>query len=467
MDREREHNEADAKLFAPMLETGRPFYLTVGVLSALVLWGIYAWLTQYRWGLGVTGLNRPVYWGFYITNFVFFIGISHAGTLVSAILRLCQAEWRRSITRSAEVITVLVLFFGVANILADLGRPDRVLNIIKHGQFHSPLLWDVTSVATYLTASSIYLYLPLIPDLALLRDKLQMLQNEGRLTSLFMRFRRRVYTWLALGWTGTERQQRRLNRAISVMAVLVIPIAVSVHTVVSWVFAMTIQPMWHSTIFGPYFVAGAIFSGIAALILAMAVIRRVYHLEEYLKPVHFNHLGVLLLVMTLLWLYFTFAEHLTSYYGAEPAHMRVFWTKVTGRYAPAFWTMVVCCFIIPFSLLSRRRTRTITGTVIASVAVIIGMWLERFTIVVPTLVNPRLPYERGLYSPTWVEVAITVGCFAMFILLYVIFTKLFPIISIWEVREGRERALQETAERIKTYLPGEEEVEEVGVGVLS
>ncbi len=466
MDREREHNEADAKLFAPMLETGRPFYLTVGVLLALVLWGIYAWLTQYRWGLGVTGLNRPVYWGFYITNFVFFIGISHAGTLVSAILRLCQAEWRRSITRSAEVITVLVLFFGVANILADLGRPDRVLNVIKHGQFHSPLLWDVTSVATYLTASSIYLYLPLIPDLALLRDKLQMLQSEGRLTSLFMRFRRRLYAWLALGWTGTERQQRRLNRAISVMAVLVIPIAVSVHTVVSWVFAMTIQPMWHSTIFGPYFVTGAIFSGIAALILAMAIIRRVYHLEEYLKPIHFNHLGVLLLVMTLLWLYFTFAEHLTSYYGAEPAHMRVFWTKVTGRYAPEFWAMVVCCFIIPFSLLSRRRTRTITGTVIASVAVIIGMWLERFTIVVPTLVNPRLPYERGLYSPTWVEVAITVGCFAMFILLYVVFTKLFPIISIWEVREGRERALQEAAERIKTYLPGEE-VEEVGIGVLS
>jgi molybdopterin-containing oxidoreductase family membrane subunit len=218
---------------------------------------------------------------------------------------------------------------------------------------------------------------------------------------------------------------------------------------------MTIQPMWHSTIFGPYFVAGAIFSGIAALLIAMAIIRRVYHLEEYLKPVHFNHLGILLLVMTLLWLYFTFAEHLTSYYGAEPAHMKVFWAKISGRYAPEFWAMAVFCFVIPFSILCRRRTRTVTGTVIASISVTIGMWLERFTIVVPTLMNPRLPYERGTYHPTWVEVSIMAGCVAMFALLYVIFTKLFPIISIWEIREGREKALAEAAERIQSYLPGE------------
>jgi molybdopterin-containing oxidoreductase family membrane subunit len=430
-------NEEDAALFDPVLRTRGQFYVTVGVLLVIVLWGFFAWLTQYRRGLGVTGLNRPVYWGFYITNFVFFIGISHAGTLISAILRLCQAEWRRAITRSAEVITVLVLFFGVGNILMDLGRPDRALNVIKHGQFRSPLLWDVTSITTYLTASTIYLYLPLIPDIALIRDKLREYARFGR---RFSRLRLRFYTALSVGWTGSERQQRLLNRAIAIMAILVMPIAISVHTVVSWVFAMTIQPMWHSTIFGPYFVAGAIFSGIAALIIAMALIRRVYHLEAYLKPVHFNHLGVLLLVMTLLWLYFTFAEHLTSY-GAEPAHMKVFWAKVTGRYAPQFWAMAVFCFVIPFSILLRRRTRTVMGTVIASVSVTIGMWLERFTIVVPTLMNPRLPYERGMYHPTWVEASITAGCVAMFALLYVIFTKFFPIVSIWEIREGREKAL--------------------------
>jgi molybdopterin-containing oxidoreductase family membrane subunit len=443
--------ERDGKLFAPVLQAGRPFYVTVGILSAIVLWAVFAFLTQYSDGLGVTGLNRPVYWGFYITNFVFFIGISHAGTLISAILRLCHAEWRRAITRSAEVITVLVLFFGVGNVVIDLGRPDRALYVIQHGNFSSPLLWDVTSITMYLTASTIYLFLPLIPDIALVRDKLNEYGGLGRRVS---RWRLKFYTALSLGWTGSEKQQRRLNRAIAVMAVLVIPIAVSVHTVVSWVFAMTIQPMWHSTIFGPYFVAGAIFSGIAALIIAMAIIRRVYHLEEYLKPVHFNNLGLLLLVMTLLWFYFTFAEYLTSYYGAEPSHMKVFWEKISGHYSVEFWSMVVLCFVIPMAILSRRRTRTVTGTVIASASVTLGMWLERFTIVVPTLINPRLPYERGLYHPTWVEVSITAGCFAMFILLYVVFTKLFPIVSIWEVREGEEKGVQETEERIKSYLPG-------------
>jgi molybdopterin-containing oxidoreductase family membrane subunit len=447
------YEELDQKLFAPVFGAGRQFYLTTGILSAIVVWAIFAWATQYREGLGVTGLNRPVYWGFYITNFVFFIGISHAGTLISAILRLCQAEWRRPITRSAEVITVLVLFFGVANVLMDLGRPDRALNVIVNGQFRSPLLWDVTSITTYLTASTIYLFLPLIPDIALVRDRLNERARAGHSVA---RLRIRFYTALSLGWTGSEKQQRRLHRAISVMAVLVIPIAVSVHTVVSWVFAMTIQPMWHSTIFGPYFVAGAIFSGIAALLIAMAIIRRVYHLEDYLKPVHFNNLGILLLVMTLLWFYFTFAEHLTSYYGSEPAHMMVFWERISGRYALEFWSMAVFCFAIPLSILCRRKTRTITGTVIASVSVSIGMWLERFTIVVPTLINPRLPYERGTYAPSWVEVSLMAGCFAMFILLYVVFTKLFPIVSIWEVREGRHKAVEETERRIRSYLPGTE-----------
>lgn len=443
-------SDVERALLAPILETGRNFYITVAVLVAIIVWAIGAWLYQYYEGLGVTGLNRPVFWGVYITNFVFFIGISHAGTLISAILRLCQAEWRRSITRSAEVITVLVLFFGVANVLVDLGRPDRALNVIWYAHFSSPLLWDVTSIATYLTASTLYLFLPLIPDIALIRDRLKAyVRMGGNVSGIRMSF----YTALALGWSGSARQKQVLERAIAIMAVLVIPIAISVHTVVSWVFAMTVQPMWHSTIFGPYFVAGAIFSGIAALIIAMAIIRRVYRLEDYLRPVHFNNLGTLLLVMTLLWLYFTFAEHLTSYYGAEPSHMAVFWEKLAGRYAVFFWGMVAFCFVIPFVTLSRSKTRTVAGTVVASVSVTIGMWLERFTIVVPTLVNPRLDYARGFYQPTWVEVSITLGCLAFFILLYVLFTKLFPIVSIWEIEEGHEKAASEVAKRIKSYLP--------------
>ena len=438
---ERQRNlEEDAILFEPIRKTGKTFYVTFCILVAIILWGAYAYLNQYHQGLGITGLARPIFWGVYITNFVFFIGISHAGTLISAILRLAKAEWRRSITRSAEVITVLVLFFGVGNILMDLGRPDRMFNIIQFAQFKSPLLWDVSSISVYLTASSIYLYLPLIPDIALLRD-------YGGKWNWFYRI-------LALGWKGTERQHHLLEKGIAFMAILVIPVAVSVHTVVSFVFAMTIQPMWHSAIFGPYFVAGAIFSGIAALIVAMNLIRKVYRLEDYLRPVHFNNLGILLLVMTLLWFYFTFTEYLTVYYGGEPLHMAIFWSKFTGRFAPYFWGMFIFCFIIPLPILSLRKTRTPVGTLIASISVIIGMWLERFVIVVPTLTNPRLPNEEVIYLPTWVEWSILAGCISFFILLYMIFTKVFPIVSIWEVREGREKSVAEVRERIRTYLPG-------------
>lgn len=433
----------DAPIFKPILKTGRGFYVLLALLLAVLAWAVFAYLWQLRYGLGVTGLNRPVYWGIYITNFVFFIGVSHAGTLISAILRLCHAEWRRPITRMAEVITVLVLFFGVGNVLLDLGRPERALYVITHPNFASPLLWDITAITIYMTSSVIYLFLPLIPDLAIMRD-------------VATGWRQRLYRVLALGFTGTEKQRHRLEKRISFMAIIIIPIAISVHTVVSWVFAMTIQPMWHSTIFGPYFVVGAIFSGIAALITAMVILRKVYHLEDYLKPIHFNNLGILLLVMTMLWLYFTFAEYLTTWYGHEPMEMTVFYAKISGTYAPYFWTMFVACFVIPFTILCRKRTRTITGTFIAALSINIGMWLERFTIVVPSLSNPRLPVEFHMYHPSWVEWSLMAGCFASFGLLYMCFTKVFPIVSIWEIREGREVGVSETVERIKTYLPTEE-----------
>lgn len=416
----REHEA----IVVPILQAGPSFRRWAAGLTAIVAWAAFAWVWQLTHGLGVTGLGRPIYWGLYITNFVFFIGVSHAGTLISAILRIVHAEWRRPITRMAEVITVLVLFFGVGNVLLDLGRPDRAFNVIRHPHFRSPLLWDVASISVYLTASSIYLYLPLIPDIAILRER-----TTG--------WRRRLYTRLAIGWTGTPEQWARLERAISVMAILVIPVAVSVHTVVSWVFGMTIQPMWHSTIFGPYFVVGAIFSGIAAIITAMVIIRRVYGLEAYLRPIHFNNLGILLLVMCCLWFYFTFAEYLTTWYGQEPTELAVFTSKLTGLFAPYFWAMVVACFIVPFTILANPRTRTVTGTLVASISVNIGMWLERFTIVVPSLSHPRAPIHTFVYVPSWVEWSLMAGCFAAFALLYMGFTKLFPIVSIWE-QEGTD-----------------------------
>ncbi len=429
----------DRHLLRPILHTGRGTIITIAMLLAGVLFGAAAYGTQLTRGLGVTGLNEPVSWGFYVTNFVFFIGISHAGTLISAILRLTNAEWRRPITRMAEVITVMVLFVGAANILVDLGRPDRLLNVIQYGRYQSPLLWDATSISAYFTASTLYLYLPLIPDIAILRDTVP---RWGWL-----------YRLLALGWTGTPRQHLILERAMGIMAVLVIPIAISVHSVVSFVFSMTLQPMWHSTIFGPYFVVGAIYSGIAALLIGMAILRRAYRLEAYVKPIHFDYLSRLLLVMSLLWFYFTFAEYLTGFYGHEPEEMKVFWSKFTGAYAPYFWTMVVCNLLIPIGILSFRKLRTVRGSVVASIGVCIGMWLERYIIVVPTLSNPRIEYAPQHYIPSWVEVGETVGCFCFFVLLYLVFTKFFPIVSIWEVQEGRSKGVTETAERVKSYLP--------------
>jgi len=236
-------------------------------------------------GFGVTGINNPIFWAFYITNFVFWIGISHAGTLISAILRLVNAGWRRPVTRCAEVITAFALMIGALFPIIHLGRPWLFFWLVPYPSsrmiwpnFRSPLVWDFFAINTYLTGSVLFLVLPMIPDFALVRDK-----TDG--------WRHKVYGVLALGWQGTPRQWHRLESAMQIMAIAIIPVAVSVHTIVSFDFSMAPVPMWHSTMFGPYFVAGAIFSGIAGLIIAMAALRRFLHLEDYLHPVHFQNLA--------------------------------------------------------------------------------------------------------------------------------------------------------------------------------
>ncbi|MEN8145637.1 MAG: NrfD/PsrC family molybdoenzyme membrane anchor subunit [Gemmatimonadota bacterium] len=430
-------------LLRPLVDTSRGYYVTATLLAVVAVWGLFAYYVQVRYGLGRTGLNRPGYWGIYIICFVFFIGISHAGTLISAILRVSKAEWRRSITRSAELITVLVIGFGAIQPIVDLGRPDRVLNVIFHAQLASPLLWDVISIGAYFTACTIYLYVPLLPDLALIRD-------VGLKAP-------RLYRFVAAGYRDTPSQRAILERVIGVLSILVIPIAVSVHTIIGWIFAMTLRPMWHSTIFGPYFVMGAIYSGIAAILVAMFMLRRSFGLQEYFKEIHFDYLGRMLLLFSLLWFYFTFAEYLTAFYGAEPAEMRTFWAKVSGPFAIPFWAMVSGCFFIPVALMARRSTRTPRGTLVAGIAVMIGMWLERFNIVVPTSVNPRWELETiGSYMPSWVELSIMAGAFAGFVLLYMVATKFIPVVSIWEIKEGREQSVRVVAERVAGYLPAEE-----------
>ncbi len=432
--------DIDEALYRPIYETGKGFYITVGVLLMIILFAAFMYIRQVYYGLGVTGMNQPVTWGFYIVNFVFFIGISHAGTLISAILRLSKAEWRRPITRMAEVITAIVLAIGGLHPIIDLGRPDRVLNIFTAGRLQSPLLWDVTSITAYFTASTVYLYLPMIPDIAKLRDR------GGKL--------RWFYDFLSWGWQGTEHQKKVLNRAINILMVMVIPIAVSVHTVISYIFSMTLQPGWHSTIFGPYFVVGAIFSGIAALLIVMIAFRKFFHLENYLKLIHFRYLSTLLLIMSLLWFYFTFSEYLTGIFGAEPHEMDVILYKMTGPYAIFFWGMVICNFIIPVIVLSFKKFKTIKGILFASITVVIGMWLERLNIVIPSLANPRLELSTGMYFPSLTEWSLFIGALAVFVLGYVLFSKFFPIISIWEIEEGREESIKEVEERVKSYLPG-------------
>lgn len=402
----------------------------VAISGAVVAWALFAWGFQIVEGIGHAGLRRPVYWGFYIVNFVFWIGISHAGTLISAILRLTGAGWRKPVTRAAEAITVFCLMIGGLFPLIHIGRTvyfywmlpypnDRLL----WPNFRSPLFWDLTAILTYLTGSLIYLYLPLVPDLAEIAG-----QSKG--------LKRKVYRALSLGWTGSDRQWQALERAMKLMAVMILAIAVSVHSVVAYDFSMSVAPTWHSTIFAPYFVVGAIFSGIAALVLVMAALRKTMRLQDYLREIHFVNLGKLLLLMSLVWFYFTFSEHLTTWYGNFPREINVFNVREHGLYGFLFWTMVACNFAVPLVLVGIARLRNITTVAISSVAVLVGMWLERFLIVVPTLATPALPAAWGGYAPSWVELSITAGTFAAMILLYLLFVKAFPIIAIWEYDEG-------------------------------
>jgi Ni/Fe-hydrogenase subunit HybB-like protein len=403
----------------------------IASLVAVMALGGVAYTMQLLYGLQVTGMRNYVSWGLYMANFVFFIGISHAGTLISAILRVTNAEWRRPITRMAEAITVFALLVGAPMVIIDMGRPDRVLNVFLHGRMQSPILWDACSIGTYLTGSMLYLYVAMIPDMPILARR-----ARARGARWLVRF----YDALSLGYRGTPAQERRLNIALAAMAVIIIPVAISVHTVVSWVFGMTVRPGWHSTIFGPYFVIGAIFSGTAAIITAMAVFRRAYRLERYLTLDHFRKLALLLLALTLLYVYFTLSEYLTTWYGGLATEGRML-ELLMGRtvYGAAFWGWAAFGLFLPIALLLFPGRRSLASIVTASVLINIGMWVKRYLIVVPTLKTPYIPASAAdttiLYFPTWIEWAVTAGALATFLLLFTLFSRLFPILSIWETAE--------------------------------
>ena len=413
-------------LLRPLRGAGAGYLAAAAFCLVVAAAGAVAWGIQIDRGMVVTGLARPVYWGFYIVNFVFWIGISHAGTLISAILRLTDAGWRKPVTRAAEAITLFALMIGGMFPLIHLGRVELFYWLLPYPNerllwpnFRSPLVWDMTAILTYITGSFFYLYLPLIPDFALL---------ARRTTGL----RSKIYGLLSLGWSGADYQWHALERANKLMAVIILAVAVSVHSVVAFDFSMSLAPMWHSTIFAPYFVAGAIFSGIAALVIVMAAIRKFLRLEAYLRPVHFDNLGKLLLLMSVVWLYFTASEHLTVWYGNNPLEINVFQAREHGGFGLASAVMVVCNFLIPFILLGVRRLRAIPTIVCSGFSVLVGMWLERFLIVLPTLANPPLQAASGAYWPSAVEWTITAATFASMALFYLLFVKAVPIIAVWE-----------------------------------
>ncbi len=416
---------------APVTKTSRAYYVWVGFLLLVIGWGVYAYSRQAQDGLIVTGMRDRISWGLYITTFVFFIGISHAGTLISAILRVSQARWRTPITRMAEFITLVSLICGALFVIIDLGRPDRVLNVIRYGRWQSPIIWDVLAITTYITASTAYLFLPMIPDLALFRDRL-----AGRVSG----WRMRLYNLLSVRWRGTESQWRSIGAAITIAMILIIPIAVSVHTVVSWIFAMTLREPWNSTIFGAFFVAGAIFSGVAMLIVVMAVLRKVYHLEEYITEKHFVYLGYLLATLSLIMVYGNASEYLTTGYKMSEGTEFQFRQLFLGQFAGFYWFYFLGGLVLPGLLILIPWTRNIWGVVTASVLVVAAMWIERYFIVVSGFRVPLMPYEPSTYAPTWVELSVMAAGFALFALLITLFVKIFPIIAVWEVAEDEESA---------------------------
>jgi molybdopterin-containing oxidoreductase family membrane subunit len=429
----------------------RRWWLLALFLGAVVAWGLAAFTWQMSHGMYVTGKNRPVMWALYITGFVFWVGMSHSGTMVSAILRLSRANWRRPILRAAEAMTVFSIAVAGLFPLIHLGRNWTFYYLIPYPNqrglwpnFRSALLWDATAITTYIIGSSLFLDLGMLPDLAIVRDR-----SHG--------WRRTLYTILAMGWRGTAREWLIYQQASTLMAALIIPVAVSVHSIVAWDFAVTVVPGWHSTIFPPYFVIGAILSGVAAVITLMIVVRKAFHLEEYLTPLHFDNMGKILLVISLLWAYAYFVEVQTTWYAHEPIEWEVF-SFMSRRYAPQLLIMLLGNAVLPIVCMCFKRLRRSIGVMlVVSLMVNVAMFLERFLIIVPSLSHKNMPFMWGTYNVSLVETSVNLGALAGFALLYTLFVKLFPIVAVSDVREMEEQKVLVRLGRTKLSSLAEKE----------
>jgi molybdopterin-containing oxidoreductase family membrane subunit len=414
----------------PLSETPRMWYVLFGISAAIVgmLLGMVGWL--FYKGVGVWGVNNPVGWGFAIVNFVFWVGIGHAGTLISAILYLFRQTWRTAINRSAEAMTIFAvicagLFPGI-----HIGRvwvvwwlfpiPDQQLWTWPN--FRSPLLWDVFAVGTYFTVSALFWYMGMIPDLASIRD---------RATN---RVREIVYGALAMGWRGSNRHWQRYERAYLCLAALATPLVLSVHSVVSFDFAVSQLPGWHTTIFPPYFVAGAIFSGFAMVLFLLVIARSVYGLQELITLHHLENMNKIILATGSMVGYAYGIEFFIAWYGGNPYETFAFTNRAFGPYAWAYWIMVTCNVISPQLFWFRRIRQSIPAMMVIAFFVNVGMWFERFVIVVSSLSADYLPSSWGMYWPTTIDLLTLLGSFGLFFMLFLLFLRFGPMIAMAEIK---------------------------------
>jgi Ni/Fe-hydrogenase subunit HybB-like protein len=430
----KDFSQIERDTLATMSSTSWRYWLGLAVSVALVALGGWAWSEALRKGLGITGLNEPVMWGALITTFVFFIGVSHSGTLVSAILYFTRSPLRAAIGRSAEAMTVITILTAGLYPIIHIGRSWLFFFVLAYPNqrqlwpnFRSPLTWDVFAISSYVTVSGLFLYMGMLPDLALLSRRV-----SG--------WRRPLFRALSLGFSGTDAEWTLFEKAYPIFAAVVIPLAVSVHSVVSWDFAMSVMPGWHSSVFAPYFVAGAIFSGIAMAILLLSGLRRGYKLERHIKPAHFDLLAKLLLGMSLVMTFVYATEFFMAFFHGSAAEAEVFRWRATGSYAWVFWLVMLCNGVAPLACFWRRVRRSLPALVVISALVAVGMWFERFLFIVTTLAHHFDPGNWGLYTPTWIELLICLGGFGWFFMLFLIFVKVFPSMSVAETMQ-HEHAL--------------------------
>jgi molybdopterin-containing oxidoreductase family membrane subunit len=401
--------------------------LLLAVVMVHVAGGIWIW--QVYKGLGIAGYAYPVFWGAYIVTFVFWVGIAHAGTLISAILYLFRAKWRNAINRSAEAMTVFAVLTAAQFLGIHVGRIWKSYFILPYPNqralwvnFKSPLMWDTFAISTYATTSALFFYIGLIPDIAIARDRA-------------VGWRKALYTALALGWRGTSRQWKAHNRTTLHLSGFATPLVLSVHSVVSWDFAMALVPGWHATIFGPYFVAGAIFSGFAMVLTMMIPVRRIFGLEEYITDYHLENMSRFLLLTSLIVGYAYGAEYFMAWYSGVEAEQTSFWLRAFGPYWISTWIMIVCNVVAPQILWFKRARTHIPTLFVLSVLINIGMWFERYVIIITGLSREYDPASWGIYTPSWAEMGIVAGSFGFFCMFFLIFLKLFPVIAVAEVKE--------------------------------